>query len=108
VFDVVLSDLAKSDLRENVKWWSEHRSPEEAERWYNAILNKIYSLEHMPNRCPMAPETDALKLEIRHLLFGLASRLTHRVLFEIDGKTINVFRVLHTSQTVIRDADDLA
>lgn len=108
MFTVALSDAAKSDLRQNATWWSEHRSHEQAERWYDAILSKIYSLEQMPKRCPFAPEADALHLEIRHLLFGVSSRPTHRVLFEIDGEVVNVVRVLHVSQTVIHDAKDLA
>lgn len=106
MFDVVLSDAAKADLRKNTRWWAENRSREQAERWYVEIIEKIYSLEFMPTRCPPAPEAATLNLDIRNLLFGL-SRLTHRVLFEIDGQTVNVFRVLHMSQTTIETADEL-
>ncbi|MCU0713288.1 MAG: hypothetical protein MUC43_14605 [Pirellula sp.] len=56
MFRVLLSDAAQSDIRNNVTWWSENRSREEAERWYIAVMEKIYSLEQLPLRCPIALE----------------------------------------------------
>jgi plasmid stabilization system protein ParE len=98
VFRVRLSDAAQSDIRSNVTWWSENRSREEAERWYMAVMEKIYSLEQLPLRCPIARESEILGIEIRHLLFGISSKHTHRVLFTMDGNFVKVIRVLSTSQ----------
>jgi len=105
VFDVVLSDAAKADIRNIAVWWSEHRSKDDAERWYVAIIKKIYLLEHMPRRCPVARESEQLGIEVRHLLFGISSKHTHRVLYEIEGSTVNVFRVLSTLQDTARIFD---
>jgi len=61
-------------------------------------MDKIYSLEHLPLRCPIARESEILGIEIRHLLFGISSKHTHRVLYEIDGCSVKVLRVLSTLQ----------
>jgi hypothetical protein len=71
---------------------------EAAERWYMVAMEKIYSLEHFPMRCPVARESEIVGVEIRHLLFGVSSKHTHRVLYEIDGDVVNVLRVLSTLQ----------
>jgi plasmid stabilization system protein ParE len=102
VFEVVITSAAQSDIRSNVVWWSENRSKNDAERWYVAAMEKIYSLEHFPFRCPIAKESEKFGIEIRHLLFGISTKHTHRVLYEVDASTVRVFRVLSTSQ----DASD--
>jgi len=63
VFEVVLSESAKADIRNIVIWWSENRSKVEAETRYVAIMEKVYSLEHMPLRCPIARESEQLELK---------------------------------------------
>ncbi len=98
MFRVLISDAAQSDIRKNVIWCSENRSKEEAERWYIAVMEKIYSLEQLPLRCPIARESEILGIEIRHLLFGISSKHTHRVLYTMDGDIVKVVRVLSTSQ----------
>lgn len=98
MFEVLLSDSAKRDLRNNVDWWSEHISTSEAERWYVAILESIYSLERNPKRCLLARESKKLNVELHNLWFGLSSKQTHRVLFTVDGDQVNVLRILGTRQ----------
>ena len=80
MFHVFLSGAAQSDIRSNVTWWTENRSMEEAERWYIFVMDKIYSLEHLPMRCPVTRESEILGIEIRQLLLGVSSKHTHRVL----------------------------
>jgi plasmid stabilization system protein ParE len=98
VFDVFLSAAAQADIRHIVDWWSANRSKDEAERWYVAAIEKIYSLERLPYRCPVARESDRIGVEIRHLLFGVAAKHTHRVLYQIEETTVTVLRILSTSQ----------
>jgi plasmid stabilization system protein ParE len=98
VFEVLLSSAAQADIRNNVDWWSANRSKVEAERWYDAAIAKIYSLERLPYRCPIARESERLGVEIRHLLFGVSTTHTHRVLYQIDGTIVTVLRILATSQ----------
>jgi len=70
-----------------------------------AVMDKIYSLEHLPLRCPIARESEILGIEIRHLLFGISSKHTHRVLYEIDGSSVKVLRVLSTLQDTTEFTD---
>ncbi len=44
-------------------------APLVSEKWLRGIFNAIFTLSEMPDRCPMAPEAEALSLPIRHLLF---------------------------------------
>ena len=103
MFEVLLSDSAKRDLRSNVDWWSEHRSESQAELWYDSVMKAIYSLERNPQRCIVAREADLLGIELKNLWFGLSSKQTHRILFTVDGGVVNVLRVLSARQ----NTDDL-
>ena len=61
----------------------------------------------MPTRFGMAPEAASLDLPIRHLLYGVANKLTHRVLYTIEDNDVIIYRVLHFNQNVLDDEDDL-
>lgn len=107
IFDVQLSAAAQIDLRQSADWWAEHRSPSQAERWYVSIIEKIYSLDHMPGRCPLAIEAASLGEPIHCLLFGVSAKATHRVLFMIDSDVVSVLRVLSTRQAALQHLDEL-
>ncbi|HWL07093.1 MAG TPA: type II toxin-antitoxin system RelE/ParE family toxin [Planctomicrobium sp.] len=97
-YRVLITGPAKRDLRAIVAWWSEHRSTEQAQRWYSRIYPAIAALSEQPDRCPLAPETDLLPSGLRQLHFGLSRRTTHRILFTIVGGEVRVLRVRHTAQ----------
>jgi len=98
---VIITGPAKRDIQGAYDWWAENRSAEQAERWYIGIYDAIQSLRNMPERCSPATETDLLAQGIRQLLFGLGRRATHRIVFTIDGNTVVVLRVRHTSQDAL-------
>ena len=52
----------------------------------------------------MAREAETLGIELHNLWFGLGKKQTHRVLFTVEGNTVNIFRVLSTRQ----DSNDLS
>lgn len=108
MFEVVLTPKAESDLQQSVDWWGQHHSLNEAERWYNGILATIESLSNLPHRCPLVRNTKCLGREVRQLLYGVSSKLTHRIYFGIDGDTVTVYRVLATSQVQPSKPDDLS
>ena len=78
MFEVHLSESAKLDLRSNVDWWSEHRSEIEAERWYDAIMGAIYSLERNPKGRIAAHEAEQLGVKLQNLWFGMLQRVSMR------------------------------
>jgi len=98
---VIITGPAKRDIQGAYDWWAENRSAAQAERWYVGIHAAIQSLRNMPERCLMAAETDLLAQGLRQLLFGMGRRATHRIIFTIDGNTVVVLRVRHTSQDAL-------
>jgi plasmid stabilization system protein ParE len=103
---VIITGPAKRDIQEAFDWWTKNRSSEQAARWYVDIHASIQTLRNMPERCSMAAESDLLPQGVRQLPFGLGRQATHRILFAIDGGTVVVLRVRHTSQDAL-SVDDL-
>jgi len=98
---VIVTGPAKRDIQDAYDWWKEHRSAEQADRWYVGIHAAIKSLRSTPERCPMTPESDLLADGIRQFLFGIGRRPTHRIVFAIDGATVIVLRIRHASQDAL-------
>src|SRR5687768_12686888 len=97
-YDIRLTAKAEGQLKAAARWWSEHRSHEQAERWYNDFLKKLESLAKNPARCPLARENRALTIEIRELAYGLGRKPTHRALFEIRADAVIVYAIRHAAR----------
>ncbi len=69
-----------------------------AARWFNGLEAAIYTLEPLPRRCPMAPESKQAKRQLRHLLYG-SKREVYRVIYDIDEprKLIRVVTIRHAA-----------
>ena len=69
-----------------------------AARWFNGLEEAIYTLELLPRRCPVAPESKRAKRRLRHLLYG-AKRDVCRVIYEIDEsrKMVRVLTIRHAA-----------
>jgi len=67
-----------------------------AARWFNGLEEAIYSLSHLPQRCPVAPEGKKAKRTLRHLLYGSKPHF-YRVIYEIDesSKVVYVLAIRH-------------
>ena len=78
--------------------------PRRAERWQMALLKTIESLEHLPERCSLAPEADAFQQEIRQLFHG-KRRNKYRILFVIHGDTVHVLRILHGARSSLEPGE---
>lgn len=59
-------------------------------KWYGEIMDKIKTLDKSPARCPYADEMAFHDFEIRNLIFG-----NYRILFHIEGNTVQVLHVKH-------------
>src|SRR3984885_1131572 len=53
-----------------------------AARWYNGLEEAVFTLETRPQRCPVAPEAQAAKRTLRHLLYGKKPHV-YRVIYEV-------------------------
>ena len=69
-----------------------------AARWFNELERAIYTLERMPRRCPIAPESKKAKQGLRHLLYG-AKRDVYRVIYEINEsrRLVRILTIRHSA-----------
>jgi toxin ParE1/3/4 len=66
--------------------------------WYFGLEDAIRTLGSFPRRCPVAPESEKSKPELRHLLYG-SKRDVYRVIYDIDEprKLVRVRAIRHSA-----------
>ncbi|NEP59127.1 MAG: type II toxin-antitoxin system RelE/ParE family toxin [Symploca sp. SIO2G7] len=74
--------------------WMRHDSPSNAANWFNGLFDAIETLASMPKRCPIAPETKWVGQNIRCLFY----KKYYRILYGIEGETVRIYHIRHTSQ----------
>jgi len=102
-FRVVFHPQAQADIKAAATWLA-RTNPAAAVRWRRGVLSIIEKLETNPALYPAADEATDLGLELRELLYG-RRRTIYRVLFTIDGQTVNVLRVRHAAQDRLKPDD---
>ena len=101
-FEVVFLRRAQRDIEAGVVYRARY-SAAVASRWRTALVtNATGALEDDPYRYPVADEATDLGMDLRELSFG-RGRNVYRVLFTIDGETVNVHRVRHAAQDRLTD-----
>ena len=105
IYRVVLSQQAAAELDATADWWSEHRSEEQAGRWYEGFSDAIWALREFPERNPVAAEDDEFPYEIRELHYGLSSRPTHRAVYTIIADNVLILTIRHAAQDRISPED---
>jgi plasmid stabilization system protein ParE len=98
-FQVEISGLALREIEEALQWLHE-RSPASAARSYWGLLEAIQSLGIHSKRCSLAPESDALAIELRQLLYGKRKGI-YRILFTVHRGTVYIHRFRHGSQRLL-------
>lgn len=88
-YRVIIQPDASREIEEAYQFIAES-SPLEAARWFNRAYAAIDTLERLPRRCARAPEDHLVLQEIRQLLIT-----PYRIIFDIQGKTVNVLHVRH-------------
>ncbi len=67
-YQVVLAETAKADANEIYDWVLE-RAPNRGPAWFEELVDCLYSLEQLPNRCALAREAAEARREIRCLKY---------------------------------------
>jgi plasmid stabilization system protein ParE len=93
-FRVETSAQAESDADAILEWLLSRHAGQAGIRWVLALEEAIESLTAFPERCPLAPESARFPFEVRQLLYG-RKRHVYRILFAIDGETVNVLHIRH-------------
>jgi plasmid stabilization system protein ParE len=77
-----------------------------AANWYNGLEDAIFTLATHPLRCPVAPEVQKLKTELRHLLHGKKPHV-YRVIYQVDEKrqTVRVLHIRHGARRKVKSSE---
>jgi plasmid stabilization system protein ParE len=102
-YRVEVTDTAYAEIARAYAWRAE-QSASAARRWQDALFHVIDSLVNDPVRHPLAPEADWYGGSLRQLLFG-KRRGVYRVLFRIRGQRVQVLRVRHHAQDLLRPGE---
>ncbi len=64
-YRVTISDEALAGVEKYLNYIADEQgAPLTAVRWWDKAIKKIFSLDHMPQRCPYAPENESEQLTI--------------------------------------------
>lgn len=107
MYRVRVTEPAKQDVRQNLLWWGENRSQEQAERWYFDIYDAFKLLASTADQHSLATEPALKQHGIRQASFGIGRRATHRIIFGIVDQAVIVYRVRALKQDAI-GVDDLS
>jgi plasmid stabilization system protein ParE len=102
-FQVVFRPRARADIDATVAWLARTNAAAAA-RWRSGLLRIVENLETDPHRYAAADEAADLGVDLRQLLYG-RRRNVYRILFTIEGQTVNVLRVRHAAQDRLRPGD---
>lgn len=64
-----------------------------AAKWYHTIVEKIYSLETNPLRCPLAIESNLYNFEVRNLIVR-----NYRIIFRVQKNKVEILHIRHAKQ----------
>lgn len=101
---IVVHAAARAAVRRNADWLRRNYSVRTADRWNDGIVAAIAGLANHPERCPEADEAAELGFDLRGQFHGRRPHV-FRILFTIDGNTVNVLHVRHAAQDRLT-ADD--
>jgi plasmid stabilization system protein ParE len=91
-YKVVFTYQAESEANAAYQWIAKD-APSNAFDWFEGLIQAIETLGSMPDRCAVAPESEDVGQEIRHLIYG-----RYRVLFAIGDQTVLVLHIRHGAQ----------
>jgi plasmid stabilization system protein ParE len=107
-YRVRVSPSAVADAEAAYLWLKEQVSEKQATKWYNGLVDAVYSLDTLPLRCPLAPKSEDLGIELHQLLYGKHS-FTYRILFAIvrenGEEVVRVYRIWHGARDRIKSED---
>jgi plasmid stabilization system protein ParE len=102
-FRVDITEAALADAEDFVEYVRrEKRDTVGAERWWNGLLDALFSLEQWPGRGSLLVEASLRTRGLRQILYQ-----SHRIVFKLDDQreTVRVLRIYHSSRRKLRQRD---
>ena len=90
---VILMPRAESDRDRIYGYTVKHWGKMRAQQWYDKLDAALLTLETLPERCPVAPESEDATQPIRQII-----RPPFRILFRIKKKQVQVIHIRHAAR----------
>jgi len=103
---VIILPAAERDIGEAYEWIAKQNA-EAAVRWYNRLLDVIFSLDIFPERAPLAPESKSFNQTIREVFHGRRQH-KYRILFTVTENAVHVLHVRHGARLALGENPPLA
>jgi toxin ParE1/3/4 len=99
-YTVLITPTAQQEIQEAFAY-IHCDAPLGARRWLTRLYEKIDTLELFPDRCPVAPDSEHIGEELRHLLFA-----SHRVIFRIEepARIVRILGVRHAARRAMGES----
>lgn len=105
MFQIVVHEQAKNDIKRNADWWAEHHSIDQALAWSDAVERQLQDLSQNPERFGIANENGRFAYEIRQILIGLGKRRSYRAIFTIKGDSVHILTIQRAEQSQLAHDD---
>ena len=102
-YRVIILPSAERDIGGAYEWLAE-QDADAAIRWYNRLLEVIFSLDSFPDRCPIAPESKFLNADIHEIFHGRRQH-KYRILFTVSGDNVYVLHVRHGARLALGEIE---
>ena len=93
-FRVETTEQAERDILGILDWLISAQAGGAGLRWFQGLEKAIASLSELPERCPIAHESESFPFEVRRLLYGRKPHV-YRILFTVVGETVYILYVWH-------------
>jgi plasmid stabilization system protein ParE len=90
---------ALEDLAAAYKY-AARNAPDTAARWLNRFHEALNTLDHNPERCPLALEDDLSERTLRQYLFGKRPKV-FRVIYTVDSETVWILRIRRSQRRTL-------
>jgi plasmid stabilization system protein ParE len=104
IYQVRLQPAAVEDLDVAYQYAAQN-APSPAARWLEWFQTALQTLEHNPERCPLAPENARSSRILRQYMFGKRPNV-FRVFYTIEADTVWILRIRRAQRRTL-SAEDL-
>jgi plasmid stabilization system protein ParE len=95
--NIQITPEAEGDIRAIGDFIVSQHAPEAAQRFVQSLRRRIESLRTFPEGYGVAPEAEAVGVELRQMMHGL-----YRVLYTVEGDTVTIHAVRHGARRPLR------
>jgi plasmid stabilization system protein ParE len=100
-YTISITEPAQSDIARSYAWGVREWGSARAKTWARELRAAIRGLAELPERHPLAPESDEFDFDIRQLIVG-----RYRILYTITDKRVSVLHVRGAFTTSVSEESE--